>query len=150
MSKFDSLDDSIIKLLERNAWQSSEELAKQLHVSSSTIRRRIRRLTQEGVMRAVAIADLSKTGVPLTAVLALNVELQYVDGALKAISALPEVKWVATTTGRFDVLALARFHSTDELAAFVRKELIKVKGLKGSETFVCLHVERGDHILNAI
>ena len=150
MSKFDSLDDSVVKLLERNAWQSSEALAKQLHVSSSTIRRRIRRLTQEGVLRAVAIADLSKTGVPLTAVLALNVELQGVDAALKTITNFPEVKWVATTTGRFDILALARFHSTDELATFVRKELAKVKGMKGSETFVCLHVERGDHILSAL
>jgi Lrp/AsnC family transcriptional regulator for asnA, asnC and gidA len=147
MINLDLIDDQLIKLLEQNAWQSSKIIAKQLKVSSATIRRRIRRLTQNGVLRAVAIADVSKVGTPLTSMVALNISHESVDSVMRAMISLPEVKWVASTTGRFDILALTRFHSTEELFEFLRGELPKINGVKESETFICLHVIRGSNDL---
>ena len=140
MGKLDALDDAIIKILERDAWLDSEMLANKLQVSSSTIRRRIKRLKQTGVLRAVAVVDVSKTGIPLTAMIALDVEGQNIDTVIKVVAGLRPVKWVATTTGRFDIIALARFRSNVELSEFITGQLMKVKGIKDSETFVCLHV----------
>ena len=42
---------------------------------------------------------------------------------------------VSTTTGRFEVVVLARFGSTDGLYEFVQKELAEVEGLRDSEVF---------------
>lgn len=147
MSTLDAVDGQLVKLLEQNAWQSSETLAKQINVSSATIRRRLRRLIQSGVLRAVAIADVSKVGTPLTALIALNIAHESLDSVMREMTGLSEVKWVASTTGRFDILALTRFRSTEELFEFIRRELPKMKGVKDSETFVCLHVARGSYDL---
>ena len=62
-----------------------------------------------------------------------------------------EVRWVSSSTGRFDIIVLARFHSTDELSGFIQKDLAQVEGLRNSETFVCLHVKKGRYVpLDAI
>ena len=53
----DSLDEQLINLLAKDAKQSSEVLARQLCVSSSTIRRRMKKLVQGGVLRITALPE---------------------------------------------------------------------------------------------
>ncbi len=115
MNNLDVRDYKLIKLLEQNAWQRSEPLARVLNVSSPTVKQRLRRLIQNGVLRAVAIADPGEVEVPLTAMVALNVAHQSLDYITKILADLPEIRWLAMTTGRFDIIALAQFHSTEEL-----------------------------------
>ncbi len=148
MDNLDALDNKLIKLLEQNAWQRSETLAKVLHVSSATIRRRLRRLIQKGVLRAVAIADSGTVALPLTAIIALNVAHQDINHVTETLAGLPEIIWCALTTGQFDVIVLAQFHSTEELHKFLQGTLPMIKSIKESETFVCLHVEKGRHLLS--
>ncbi|MFC2072485.1 Lrp/AsnC family transcriptional regulator [Chloroflexota bacterium] len=93
MDNLDATDNKIIKLLEENAWQRSETLAKVLNVSSSTIRRRLRRLIQKGVLRAVAITDSSTVALPLTTIIALNIAHQDLDYVTRKLADLLEVKW---------------------------------------------------------
>jgi len=45
------LDERLIELLSQDARQSSQALANQLNVSSSTVRRRISKLVKRGVLR---------------------------------------------------------------------------------------------------
>ncbi|MBI4284107.1 MAG: Lrp/AsnC family transcriptional regulator [Chloroflexi bacterium] len=142
----DEIDNKLAKLLEQDAWQRSAALAMTLHISPATIRRRLRRLIQSGELRAVAIADFVTP--PLTAVIGLNVTHQELDDIIKTLSGLPEVTWFATTTGQFDIIALAQFHSTEELHRFLQRKLTQLEGIKDSETFVCLHVEKGKHMLS--
>ncbi len=140
MDKLDEIDNKLIKLLEQNAWQRSGALAKELNISSATIRRRLRRLIQNGVLRAVAIADSGTVALPLTAIIALNVAHQDLDCAIKTLAGLSEIAWFATTTGQFDIIVLAQFHAMEELHEFLRGKLPSMEGIKNSETFVCLHV----------
>ncbi len=134
----DSLDEKLIRLLQQDAHRSSEVLAKQLDVSPATVRRRVSKLVQKGVVRIAAIPDSEKVGLHLAVIIALKVDY---DGLKKVMSALPanrEVSWACTTTGRFDILAMARFHATEELTRFLQSELTKIDGIRDSETFVCL------------
>ena len=147
----DSLDKNLIELLARDARQSSEALAKQLNVSPATIRRRINKLIQSGVVRIVAVGDPNKIGFPLAAVICFDVAHEKLDSVMEMLANRREVRWVSSSTGRFDIIALARFHSTDELSDFMQKEMAHVEGLRNSETFVCLHVKKGRYVpLDAI
>ncbi|MDO8568180.1 MAG: Lrp/AsnC family transcriptional regulator [Dehalococcoidales bacterium] len=140
MVKIDSLDERLIKMLQKDAHRSSGVLAKQLKVSPATVRRRMRRLIQNGTMRIAAIVDPAKIGLPLAAMIALHVEHDKLDSVVKQLSKRPEVGWLSTTTGRFDIMALARFPSTEELSKFIQKETTGIQGIRDSETFVCLNV----------
>ena len=117
-------------------------MAKQLNVSPATIRRRIRTLLQSQ-LRIVAVADHNKIGLTLAAVIALDVAHDKLESVTQFLISRPEVTWLSTTTGRFDVILLARFGRTDELSDFLHNELAQLEGLKNSETFVCLKVKQG-------
>ena len=143
--KMDSLDEKLIQLLGQDARQSSNVLAKQLKVSPATIRRRVRTLVKSGALRIVGVVDPKKFGFPLVAVLALDVVHDKVDPVMKMLADRPEVRWISLTTGRFDIMALVRFRSTDELAEFVKNRLSNIEGLRNSETFLSLHVEKGHY-----
>jgi len=56
------LDEQLIELLSHDARQSSQALAKQLNVSSSTIRRRISKLVKRGVLCFAALAESAEFG----------------------------------------------------------------------------------------
>ncbi|MBI3931528.1 MAG: Lrp/AsnC family transcriptional regulator [Chloroflexi bacterium] len=144
----DERNKRLIKLLQENAWQSSEALAKVLKISSATVRRRLKQLVQSGAIRAVAITSPGITGARITTLIALNVSHENIDDVIHECVGHPETKWVASATGRFDVLVLAEFSSTEELSRYLQEKLIKIEGVKDSETFVCLRVEKGRQILS--
>lgn len=142
----DALDEKIINVLKENARQSSEKLAKKLNVSPTTVRRRLKKLTRSGAVRMVALVDPSKAGLSLLTIIAFDISHDSLDSAIQLLNEQPEVKWISTTTGRFDILVEAAFHSTTELSDFLQKKMSVLKGLKDTETFVCLEVKKGRYI----
>ena len=137
------LDERLIELLSQDARQSSQTLANQLNVSSSTVRRRISKLVKRGVLRFAALAEPSEFGFYLRAIIAFDVEHDKVREVMELLSGRSEVKGLAATSGRFDVIALVWFTSTDGLFEFIESEVSKMEGVRNGETFICLHVDKG-------
>jgi DNA-binding Lrp family transcriptional regulator len=67
--------------------------------------------------------------------MAFDVAHDRLELAAHKLAARPEGKWGKTTTGRFDILVLARFRSTDEVSDFLQRELTGIEELKESKTF---------------
>lgn len=142
VKKIDQLDERLIQLLQEDARRSSDVLAKKLDVSPATIRRRVRVLIRLGVIKIAAIPDPAKIGLALAAVVAVRVAHNRLDSVLNALTASKEVDWVCTTTGRFDIMAMGHFHSTDELSKFVQNTLPGIHGIEDTETFICLDLRQ--------
>jgi Lrp/AsnC family transcriptional regulator, regulator for asnA, asnC and gidA len=142
----DALDEKLIGVLKENARQSSEKLAKKLNVSPTTVRRRLKKLIRSQSVRMVALVEPSKAGISLLTIIAFDVAHDSLDESIQLLMEQSEVKWISTTTGRFDILVEAAFHSTQELSDFLQKKLAGLKGLKDTETFVCLEVKKGKYI----
>ncbi len=146
MSMPDSVDEQLIRLLGQDARQSSESLAKQLNLSSATVRRRLRKLIRSDLLHIVGVVDPVRFTFPLAAVIALDVAHDKLESAMELLVNQPEIKWVSSTTGRFDIVAMARFHSTDNLSEFLTKQLAQMEWVKDSETFICLDVRKGRYV----
>ncbi len=146
MSIIDSVDEQIARLLGQDARQNSETLAKQLNLSSATVRRRLRKLIRSDLLRIIGVVDPANFGFPVMAVITLDVVHNKVKLAMEEISKRPEVRFVSTITGRYDIIVIARFRSNDCLSQFVTEELAKLEGVKDSETFVCLEVKKGPRV----
>ena len=123
-----------------DASKSSEMLAKQLNVHSSTVRRRIKKLVEEKKIHIIARPEPSNVGLLMEAIVALDVVHDKLNAALEELSKCPEVIWLAATSGRFDIMAYVWFNSTNKLYNFVETKVGSLKGLKNSETFICLNV----------
>ena len=137
-----NIDQRIIQLLQENAYQSSEALAKRLGVSSSTTRRRIKTLIQKEIIRIVARPDPTKIGYAITAIIAFDIDNGNLQPALESLNNRPDIHWLAAVSGRFDAMASVWATSTDELFKKL-DEIGKIEGIKNSETFICLHIDKG-------
>ncbi len=136
------MDEQLVRLLGQDARQNSETLAKQLNLSTATVRRRLRKLIRSESLHIIGVVDPTKFGLPLAVVIALDVTHDKLESAMAVLANRPEIKWVSTTTGRFDIIALARFHSTDSLSSFLTDQLARMEGVRNSETFICLDTKK--------
>jgi DNA-binding Lrp family transcriptional regulator len=142
----DSIDRNIIRVLGLDTRQSTETLAKKLNISGSTVRRRLRLLSKHGLLHFPAHVKIAEFGLPLAAILALNITPDKLESSMKKLAEMEEIYWFSTTTGRFDVITRAQFRTTEHLSEFVKNSLSKLEGLQEVETFICLEMKRGDYL----
>lgn len=73
----DELDRRILNTLQADASHTNAELAELVHVSPPTCLRRVKQLTDGGVIeRQVAIVDPAKVGARLTAIIEITLDVQ--------------------------------------------------------------------------
>ncbi len=141
----DELDRHIIELLREDGRRSNREVARRLGVPEATVRYRVRRLTDSGVLKIAASVDPEHLGYALTSVISVTVEPRRFVEASDAIAAMPEVMWLAITTGASDLVLTASFHNQDEMFTFVADQLAHVPGITRIETSVCMRVVKKSH-----
>jgi Lrp/AsnC family transcriptional regulator, regulator for asnA, asnC and gidA len=142
----DSIDERLIKLLSQDTRQSSQKLAKQLRVSPSTVRSRLRRLVRNENLHFIIAVDPSKAGLSVVVQILLDVEQDKIGKTLDALILLPEVNYVSATSGRFDIVVYACFPSHSDLASFLQNQLGKMEGVRDCETLICLDIKKGRFI----
>lgn len=138
----DALDRGIIRALQRDGRISYSALAKTLGVTEGTVRNRLARLLADKTIRVVAVADLIKVGMHASAITGLNVERSKVKRALAKLMELPEVRYIAVTTGTFDVIIEVVLPNTDSLHDFLVDRLASVPGLLRTDTSMILKIHK--------
>lgn len=125
----DELDLKIISLLQKDGRMSTQDIAASLDSTSSTIRKRIRKLEETGTMRVVAVTDFTAAGYDLLLAIGIEVESRDAEAVGFDLAALPEVFAVNLTTGSFDLEILVGARSFSELAIFLHEEVAQIQGI---------------------
>ena len=136
----DDIDRALIKELEKDARISSDVLARSLNISSTTIRRRIRRLIQEGIIKIVAIPDLKKLGFSFIVGIQMELDQKKIDYVAGELIKHPNVRMIWTVTGKYNLTSMAVFKSTEEFSEFMRNVVGELDGLKSVETNIYLEL----------
>jgi Lrp/AsnC family transcriptional regulator for asnA, asnC and gidA len=141
---YDEIDFQIVILLRQDARLSSKKISKMLNnkISSSAIRRRINTLLEKDAMRIIAFPDWSKLGFPVIAIIALEVPRDKSTSVSKTLGEYDNSLWIAVTSGRYSIMSIWRFNSTEELYKFTENELGKLDGIIGSEIFISLYLAK--------
>jgi len=108
---------------------STREIATKLGATSSTIRKRIRRLEETGTMRIVAVTDFASAGYDLLLAIGVEVESRSAEAVGHDLAALPDVFSVNLTTGSHDIEILVGARSFDDLAMFLHEEVAHIEGI---------------------
>lgn len=143
---FDALDWAIVSELSRNARLSTRRIASRLPLSEATVRRRLKRLVDADAVSLRALVDPAVLGLNIEAIIGLSVRMDRVTKVVESLKKLDNVIYVAVVSGRFDITLLGVFHSVDDLLKFMEAEVGQLEGVKGTETLVCLRVEKGRHV----
>lgn len=72
----------------------------------------------------------------VTAIILLQVERERINETAQALADINGLSEVFSVSGRYDLVAIARVSSTDELSDLVTSRMVKVGGIRGSETML--------------
>lgn len=135
--------DELLKLLQRNALESHESLAKQLDQSTVEIARRIAAYEQAGVIRGYqAVLNEDRLDLDtLTAVIEVKITPQREGGfnrIAERISKFPEVRSAYLMSGAYDLLLFVEGHNLREIGSFVSEKLSPLEGVLSTSTHFML------------
>jgi Lrp/AsnC family transcriptional regulator for asnA, asnC and gidA len=141
-NRLDALDQAIIRTLQRDGRTSYSAMAKAFGVTEGTVRNRLSRLLADRVIRIVAVADLLKVGMHASAITGLNVQRNKMKQALARLMDMSEVRYIAVTTGTFDIIIEVVLPDIDRLHDFLVDRLATVPGLIRTDTSMILKIHK--------
>ncbi len=140
-ARLDDVAKQIIELLQEDGRQSYAAIAKTVGLSEAAVRQRVQRMLEAGVMQIVAVTDPLQVGFRRQAMIGIRVEGDLLDvGA--ALTAMPEVDYVVTTAGSFDILAEVVCEDDDHLLELITTRIRTLRGVTTTETFVYLKLNK--------
>lgn len=119
----DALDQRIIGILSIDGRRPYRDIGRELGVSEGTIRQRVSRLTDAGLIRITAVGNLFSLGFDVVALLHIKAPPHSIDSCARAIADYPFVRFVTITFGATDIIAQSLHASMESLHNFVRNEL---------------------------
>ena len=135
----DDISKSIIEQLQTDGRKSYAAIATAVGLSEAAVRARIQKLIDGGVVQIVAVTDPMQVGFKRQALVGIKVSGDMRDVAA-ALSELPEVPYVVTTAGSFDILAEVVCEDDAHLLDVIATEIRTLPGVLATETFVYLQL----------
>ena len=145
MPEVDELDRRMIQLLQRNGRASNARVAREVGVSEGTVRRRLKRLLEEDIIKVVAFPDPEMFGYGTEALVGVQVDPDKTNEVAASLSVLQETSWVSVTTGAFDIFTWVTLPSSVELGTFLNTKVRTVPGVRRTETFVNLQIPKRNY-----
>ena len=151
MVKLDRLDVEILKIVLEDGRAQYKDIAEKLHVSIPTVKSRLERLQELGVIkRFTAVIDRAKLLEKTRAVLLIKVAPQALASTAEKLAAIEEVRELHTVSGKYSLMAVIEVNGLHEVTSFISNKLSHIDGLDDVECLVVMdtHKEETSPLLN--
>ena len=123
-SPFDDLNRQIIRVLQRDGRAAYGAIAQKLGVSGGTIRNRIARMRETGMLRIVAVVDPVAVDYESDAMLGIKTAPGIAPSAIaQRLDPHPAVVYIVWVSGRFDLLVEVVCDEETGLAVFLNEHI---------------------------
>ena len=137
MYEIDKIDYDIVALLMEDGRMSASEIARRIgDVTERTVRYRIERMVEEGLMRVSAIVNPQALGFKTAADVFLEVESDKIAEVAEAVAQFDNVSYVACSIGETDVSVQVVAQDTAEVYRFVTEVIRKIPGVRKTTTSI--------------
>jgi DNA-binding Lrp family transcriptional regulator len=134
-------DRQLIDLLRVNAREPVAALARKLGVARSTVKERMRRLEERGVIAGYTVRlGLTPDRSPITAHVLLEVNARRADAFIRELKSLPAVRGLYAIAGAYDYLAVVETPSTHEMDGILDR-IGRIEGVAKTESSIALSVK---------
>ena len=127
-SRMDELDRQVITILEKDGRAANATIARKIGVSEGTVRRRLKRLIGDEIIKVKAFPDPKALGFESEALIGVQVDPDKMDQVATELSNLENTRWVALATGTFDIFAWAILPDAEKLGRFLREKVGVIPG----------------------
>ncbi|MEM2943508.1 MAG: Lrp/AsnC family transcriptional regulator [Methanomassiliicoccales archaeon] len=115
----DHLDEKIIEILKKDSRRPFVDIANQLKVSEGTVRSRVRRLVDDGIIRSFTIKTSNKN---VKAIIEIKINVNVNTSVVASeISKFEGVSEVFEVTGDEDIVAIVDVNSSPQLNDIIEK-----------------------------
>jgi Lrp/AsnC family transcriptional regulator, regulator for asnA, asnC and gidA len=142
----DHLDRMIISQLQEDGRRSFRAIARTLDVSEGTVRFRVTRLQETGVLRILALADPYALGYAVQASVLVRVKPAGHAHVAETLTAWPEVMYLSSCAGSADLYMHIVCRDHDDLWRLLGERLGAVEGVEGTDTYMELRVHKARYV----
>ena len=132
----DDVDRKILKILKEDGRAAYITIAKQIGLSEGAVRKRIKVLTDAGVIRKFTVKIGVAEGAEAIALLSVNPSLPTQEVS-KKIQGIPNVETIYEVTGEYDIVAVISGMNVVEVNECVEK-IRRVQGIMKTNTMIVL------------
>jgi DNA-binding Lrp family transcriptional regulator len=142
----DELDSALVALLQQDARQTNQQLARALGIAPSTCLERVRSLRERGVVLGyhadISLSALNRDVQALIAVQVRPLRRDVIDSFKEYISVQPEVVGVFVLAGGDDFLVHVAMQGVEELHTFLMERVSKRKEVLGFRSSIVYQYSR--------
>ena len=138
-ARLDKLDQGIVEKLARDARISNRAIAAELGVTEGTIRTRVKRLQNEGLIQFTVVTDFRMAGSPNLCMMGIDADPSHVSELARRLSDIQEITCVIVLLGRYSLLAMGLFTNIEQLNDLVTERIRPMPGVQRVETSVSVH-----------
>jgi Lrp/AsnC family transcriptional regulator, leucine-responsive regulatory protein len=147
----DAKDMAILKLLQQNARYTVKEIAQQVHLSTTPVHERIKRMEESGVIKQyAALLDYAKVKKGLMAICYVSLkEHSKTAGTkfVKAILQMPEIIECFTISGEFDFMLKVVTEDMNTYHDFHVNKLSSIDNMGHVQSIFVMGVIKETHVL---
>ncbi|WP_253274286.1 Lrp/AsnC family transcriptional regulator [Myxosarcina sp. GI1] len=142
--ELDRLDRDIINLLRVDGRMSFREIAQHLDIPEATARYRVQRLLSSEIIKILAWPNPALTGNANFIIVWLTVKNTCVETVAETLSQFEEVRFVAITAGRYNIVVDVYFGEHEQLFAFFQ-QLHEIPGIIKYESQTILKLLKAEY-----
>jgi Lrp/AsnC family transcriptional regulator, leucine-responsive regulatory protein len=147
----DEKDIAILRMLQKNAKATVQEIAAQVHLSTTPVHDRIKRMEQNGVIKQyVALVEKSKInkGLMVICYVSLKEHSKIAGGKfIKNIMDMPEVLECYSISGEFDFMLKVLTENMDTYYNFHVNKLSQAENLGHVQSVFVMGVVKETHVM---
>lgn len=141
-AQLDAFDRKILEILQRDNNTPQRTIGEAVNLSAPAVQRRIKRMTEEGVIRAnVAVVDPAAVGQAITIFVEVEViseTAEQIEHAKREFAAAPEIQQCYYVTGEADFVLVIIVPSMADYEALTRRLFFGNNNVKRFRTFVAM------------
>ena len=140
----DIIDLSILEHLRNNSRKPIVRIADELCISEATVRSRINKLRENGILKEYTI--IKGQGVGFKVIISFKVHLYYIDEASNKLRNFRKIDSVFHTTGEQNILVIGNFKDSNDFMEFMREHIYTLKGVRNIKTFMIDRSHKDEYI----
>jgi Lrp/AsnC family transcriptional regulator for asnA, asnC and gidA len=137
----DTVDEGILRELQIDGRRAYREIARTVGVSEGTVRARVKRLRDAGVLRILAFVDPSSIGQSVLALVFVKVDSPSLRPVVEAVTLWPEVTYASSLIGRADLYLQVICAGSPALWDLLQR-LRALPGVRDTETMLEMDVHK--------
>ena len=138
----DEKDRAIISYLQYDGRTPYTKIADELKIAEGSVRQRVKRLIDSGVLQIVGIVEPKEMGWNEAGMIGITVQANRIAEVAEAIAQLPEVSYLFQAAGEFDLFAEVYCKDRDHFVSFLNNKLQKISGIDRTQSFLILKMHK--------